>query len=70
MKKRKALELAGSGKALAELLGVSQSAVSQWSEELPQQRVWQLKVLRPEWFSGDAAMQGVEVVSRIRQVMS
>jgi hypothetical protein len=50
MEKQKAVQLAGSAKALAELLGVSQSAVSQWSEELPQQRVWQLMVLRPEWF--------------------
>ena len=34
---------------LAALLGISQSAISQW-EEIPLARLWQLKVLRPEWF--------------------
>ena len=36
--------------ALAEILGVSQSAVSQWGEDIPVLRVFQLKVLRPQWF--------------------
>jgi len=47
--KRSAIELAGSVTALARLLGVSKSAVSQW-RAIPQGRVWQLKCLRPEWF--------------------
>lgn len=34
---------------LAELLGVSQSAISQWVE-IPTARLWQLKLLKPEWF--------------------
>lgn len=50
MKTETALNLAGSPTALAEILGISLSAVSQWGENIPQQRVWQLRVLRPEWF--------------------
>jgi predicted transcriptional regulator len=34
---------------LAELLGIKQSAISQW-KEIPTARLWQLKVLKPEWF--------------------
>lgn len=55
MKTSKAIELAGSAKALAELLGVTVSAVSQWKENLPQARVWQLQTLRPHWFEEQAA---------------
>ena len=50
MTKDQAIKHMGSIKALAELLGVSQAAVSQW-KEIPQQRIWQLRVLRPEWFN-------------------
>lgn len=49
IKTTKAIELAGSSRELAELLGVTQSAVSQWGEELPKARVWQLMTLRPSW---------------------
>jgi DNA-binding transcriptional regulator YdaS (Cro superfamily) len=45
-----AIKLAGSRSALARLLNISQPAVSQWGVNLPQARVWQLKILRPEWF--------------------
>ena len=50
IKTTKAIELAGSAKELAALLGVTQSAVSQWGEDLPKARVWQLMTLRPAWF--------------------
>jgi predicted transcriptional regulator len=49
MSKEHFIHLAGSQRALAELLGISQAAVSQW-KDVPQARIWQLKVLRPEWF--------------------
>jgi len=45
-----AIKLAGSKAALAKLLGISRSAVSQW-KGIPEARLWQLRVLRPEWFS-------------------
>lgn len=50
MKKADAIALAGSQEALAELLGITSSAITQWGEMVPESRVWQLKVLRPKWF--------------------
>jgi predicted transcriptional regulator len=49
MNKDDLIKLAGSQTALAALLGISQAAVSRWTH-VPQQRIWQLRVLRPEWF--------------------
>jgi predicted transcriptional regulator len=49
MTKDHLIKLAGSQSELAKLLGISQPAVSAW-KEVPQARVWQLKVLRPDWF--------------------
>ena len=39
--------------ALAEILGISVSAICQWGEDIPTARVWQLRVVRPEWFRKD-----------------
>ncbi len=50
MKTKDAKDRAGGHKELAALVGVSSSAVSQWPENLPRGREWQLRVLRPEWF--------------------
>lgn len=50
MKTQQAIELAGSARLLADLLGITPSAISQWDDELPESRCWQLKVLRPDWF--------------------
>ena len=49
MTKEKAISLAGSPAKLAKLLGISRQAVNNWFE-IPQGRIWQLKVLKPEWF--------------------
>jgi len=49
MDKQKFIALAGSQDELAKLLGISQAAVSQW-KTVPQARIWQLKLLRPDWF--------------------
>lgn len=54
MKKQAAIDLAGSATALAEILGISIGAVSQWGDDIPDARMWQLKVLRPDWFQRDA----------------
>lgn len=51
METKNAIQLAGTSTALARLLGISISAVSQWGELVPTARVWQLKVMRPDWFS-------------------
>lgn len=53
MQTKKAIELAGSATLLASMLGITDSAVSQWGETIPQGREWQLRVLRPEWFLSD-----------------
>jgi len=49
MDKQKFIALAGSQRDLAKLLGISQAAVSQW-KTVPKARMWQLLVLKPEWF--------------------
>ncbi len=54
MKTKHAFELAGSVAALARLLEITQGAVSQWGEEVPAARVWQLRAIRPEWFPESA----------------
>ena len=51
MNKAQAIEKAGTAMALAKLLGIKRQAISQWGEQLPIARYWQLKVLRPEWFT-------------------
>ena len=50
MTKEQMITLAGSATALAKMLGISVAAVSQW-KSVPQARVWQLRLLRPEWFN-------------------
>ena len=49
MEKQRAIELAGSASKLAKLLGVERQSVHKW-KLIQQGRVWQLKVLKPEWF--------------------
>lgn len=49
MTKEKLIELAGSQVRLAKLLGISQPAVAAW-KEVPQARIWQLRLLKPQWF--------------------
>jgi hypothetical protein len=51
METKTAIALAGSATALAQILGVTISAVSQWSDELPAGRYYQLRVMRPKWFN-------------------
>lgn len=53
MKTDQAISKAGNAAALAKLLGITPSAISQWGEDVPQNRVWQLRVLKPEWFHGE-----------------
>ena len=54
MTKQQAIELAGSAMALSKILDIQRQAVSQWTE-IPSARLWQLKVLRPEWFKNSKA---------------
>lgn len=56
----KVIKRAGSRKALAALLGIGRSAISQWRDKVPAQRAWQLRALRPEWFDADGALWPLE----------
>jgi len=49
MTKEHFIKMAGSQAKLARLLGVSRAAVCKWGN-VPQGRIFQLMVLRPEWF--------------------
>lgn len=53
MKTSDAIRLATSATALADVFGITLSAVSQWGDELPQSRYWELRVKRPNWFNAD-----------------
>lgn len=55
MRTDQAIEKAGTTKALAELLEITPSAISQWGDEIPDGRYWQLRVVKPEWFGEDLA---------------
>jgi hypothetical protein len=50
MTKQQAIELAGTAMALSKILGIQRQAISQWGDEIPPARLWQLKMLRPKWF--------------------
>lgn len=50
MKKQDAIDLAGSPTALARLLGITAGAITQWGDDVPDARIWQLKVVKPLWF--------------------
>lgn len=67
MKTQQAIKRAGSAKALAELLGITQSAISQWPKDVPTNRVWQLRVLRPDWFEGNPALEPQERRTKVRR---
>jgi len=49
MDKQKFIALAGPQSELARILGISQAAVSQW-KTIPTGRLYQLMILRPDWF--------------------
>ena len=56
MKTDTAIKLAGASTALADLLGITVSAVSQWGDRVPDLRVYQLKEIKPEWFIAPAEL--------------
>ena len=55
MQKTIAIEKAGGVSRLADILGVTRSAVSQWRGDLPPLQAYRLRDLRPDWFVADAA---------------
>lgn len=50
MKTQVAIAKAGSASELARILGITASAVSQWGEEVPRLREYELRDKHPDWF--------------------
>jgi len=48
MTKKEAVEAFGSAKALADALGITEAAVSQWGEIIPELRVYQIRCILAE----------------------
>jgi len=48
MTKKEAIEAFGSAKALADALGITEAAVSQWGETIPELRVYQIRCILAE----------------------
>ena len=55
MRTEDAIRLAKGRNALARLLGITGSAVSQWGETVPELRVYQIRAKKPHWFRRKAA---------------
>lgn len=65
MKTKRAIDLAGSQKALAEILAITVSAISQWGEDVPDRRMWQLRVIRPEWFKESNGSENGQAAAKV-----
>jgi hypothetical protein len=50
MKTSEAIQKASSAAELARLLGITRQSINDWKEDVPQGRLYQLMVLKPEWF--------------------
>lgn len=50
MQTQTAIAKAGSATELAEILGITLSAISQWGDNVPELRVYKLRELKPDWF--------------------
>lgn len=66
----KVIRLAGSRAELARLLGIGRSAISQWRNAVPAQRVWQLRVERHEWFDANGELLPPSCVQRRDQTVN
>ena len=50
MDKKYFINKAGSINKLSAILGINRQAITKWKDQIPEGRIWQLRVLRPEWF--------------------
>lgn len=50
MKTKDAIERAGNAAALSRILNITQSAVSQWGDDVPELSLFRLEKARPKWF--------------------
>jgi DNA-binding transcriptional regulator YdaS (Cro superfamily) len=58
MTKEQLIKLAGSQSELARILGITRAAVNQWPK-IPEGRLWQLRAIRPEWFTNEVTTFGL-----------
>ena len=68
MTKTQAVRAAGSPANLAAIVGVTPTAVYSWPEQLPDARVQQLRLLRPEWFYRNLLSREVSTEERLAQM--
>jgi DNA-binding transcriptional regulator YdaS (Cro superfamily) len=52
MTKKEAIKIFGSAKALADALGISEAAVSQWGHAVPELRVYQIRCIAASMQAG------------------
>ena len=55
MKTKDAIQLAGSAAELSRILGITQSAISQWGDDIPELSLFRLKDRKPKWFKKPTA---------------
>lgn len=67
MRKEDAIAVAGSNKALADLLGISVHAIYQWGTAVPRLRVFELRAKIPDFDARLAALQAQQAVDPGRQ---
>lgn len=60
MRKKDAIEIFGSARALANAIGVTEQAVSQWGDVVPELRVYQLREIIRELSAIDEQGSGAE----------
>lgn len=63
MKTKDAIQLAGSAAELSRILGITQSAVSQWGEEVPELSLFRLKARKPKWFKKTSMAAANQVIA-------
>lgn len=67
----KAIALAGSRDALASMLGASKQSIYAWGDKVPMKREWQMRVLRPDWFSDNPTEEAraQELAARMDRIL-
>ena len=70
MKTQNAIDKAGSATALAQILGITGSAITQWGDTIPPLRIYELKELRPKWFKVDKKAVVIEPAPKLTTISS
>lgn len=65
MKTKDAIELAGSAAELSRILKITQSAVCQWGENVPELSLFRLKTQKPKWFKKPRNPSATQVTTEV-----